>query len=87
MGKAQRKGLVMRLIIGNVMFGAIVAAWYAAFGNDRQVMLAGTAVVLVTFVIGTAMGYALSAVHDPRRPRVHPRASAAIDASVFDHIR
>jgi hypothetical protein len=77
----------MRVIIGNVCFAAIIAAWYAAFGSDRAVMLAGTIFVFVTFVIGVSMGYALSAARGRPLPRVGGRASAGADTSVFDHIR
>lgn len=87
MGMRHGKGLVMRLILGNACFGAVVAAWYVAFGDNREVMIAGTVIVFVSFVIGTSMGYALSSARDSSLPRVRRAASAGVDASVFDHIQ
>ena len=82
----RRKGFIMRLIIGNVLFGAIISAWYAAFGGEREVMLAGTVIVLVTFVLGTCMGCALSSTRGMTPSRASRRPSAVLDTSVFDQI-
>jgi hypothetical protein len=77
----------MRLIIGNVCFAALIAAWYATFGGDRAVVVAGTVIVFITFVLGTTIGYALSATRESRVPRAASSASARVDTSVFDRIQ
>ena len=78
----------MRLIIGNLAFVAVVATWYAAFGGGKAVLLVGTGIIFVAFVVGTCMGYALGG-GGATAPRGNVRrpGRAAVDCSVFNHIR
>ena len=76
----------MRILIGNVLFGLIVASWYAGFGNERAILLAGIVLALLAFVVGTCMGYSLNAPGAPTR-RARPAPYPVVDASAFDHIQ
>ena len=82
----------MKIVVGNLVFGALVLGVYFFGLGGRQDFLRSVILVLCAFVAGTVVGYWLSrpapAPPAPRRsPAVRRRVGrAALTPSPFDRI-
>jgi hypothetical protein len=78
----------MRIVLGNVLFAALVAGWYWWVGGNAQQAAAGVILAFAAFVTGMCLGSWVSSrplgrgVSHRSMPRLrHP------DPSVFNHIQ
>lgn len=83
----------MKIVVGNLVFAALVLGIYFTGFIDRQEFLRSVAFVLFAFVAGTLLGYWLSRPTSPPPPTVRttryrrPRVTRpALTSTPFDHI-
>jgi hypothetical protein len=62
-----------KMLLGNILFIAILGGWYFYTDGDRSLMLAGTVMAFGCFVSGIFMGYVL---HTPPKRRTAPPEAA-----------
>jgi hypothetical protein len=74
----------VKLIIGNIIFAGLVAAYYQYVGRDVGVFVPGVVLALACFVAGTLMGYALRAPNKKRTSTTNSNVS--VSTSAFDEI-
>ena len=74
----------MRYVIGNAAFGILATAWAVYFRRDVEIATAGVIVVLVSFIAGTCIGYALHVRRGTPLRAAYPSRRA--DASAFERI-
>jgi hypothetical protein len=77
----------MKLIIGNIVLGAMLLTWYVASGgrNDYWIV-AGTVLLFVAFASGTCLGSAINESPKKGSTGVADRRPRDVDTSAFENI-
>jgi hypothetical protein len=75
----------MKLIVGNIVFAAMVWGWYAYVGGAANpAFKPGLVAIFLAFLAGIGIGLWL--IHTPKPKALPRKASAAVDSTVFDRI-
>ena len=75
----------MRLLLGNVVFGALLWGWYLMYGADHHLLVRGVLLTCASFTAGTIMGYFCRPVPRPPIIRRSPAPQREPESSA-DHL-
>lgn len=80
----------MKMLLGNLLFGSILVAWYFYVGNKVQWFLPGMVLAFASFLGGTFMGYLLRGPGKSRRTvnqdaatRLYAAGSSFVDPAAY----
>lgn len=75
----------MRLLLGNLVFGALLWGWYLMYGADHHLLVRGVLLTCASFTAGTIMGYFCRPVPKPPAAR-RARAGQPDAQPTADHL-